>query len=570
MKGMYCKERYDNVRWYKAVYGGKQMIINVEKKSDNALENILESILSLDENNFKRATQTVDWEEDNGLDFYYDDTKIEIPISIIFKYLDKSAKKFDINSEQYKRITEIVESRNEEKLYRIATEKAKDIEPYEYLMVKKFFEMLSNDELFDKFKDFENNKECFACPYALAEKSKHIENYFKILRNIFGSLGEDGSLINTCSFLDDFYIPNVEEYKKKCIELYNIFERQIQNEAEKSKYKFEAKKNDIKDTIIEYEPEWELNNDIKMDILDGMPDDLSLEEKALYIYTKMCKMFAYDEGYLYRDKDKGEKINYTFKFSKEHLEGLTPDSKITCFDFARVYKKMMDGLDEKIDTVIFSQGGHFYTGFSTEDCQAVLEAINLIDANDLRANDLARAKANLSLEGIKFVSGEQEKLSNAVEKISSILLKDQQRSTMEYMEELMEMQVNEEFEESTINSMDLLRSLIKNMKKLQISGNEFTMFLNNAFNRFGILSENIERSFVGKVIKQDESTNNYERMIWFKEKKTGEKGSNAMYILETSSLELSGVSDLEMLYKFANGDIVYENEKRQMNGFEIT
>lgn len=545
------------------------MIINVAKKSDNVLENILESILSLDEKNFERATHTVDWEEDNGLDFYYDDKKIEIPISIIFKYLDKIAKKFDKNSEQYKRITEIIESRNEEKLYRIATEKAENIEPYEYLMVKKFFEMLSDDELFEKFKDFENNKECFACPYALEEKSKHVENYFKILMNIFGNLGEDGELINTCSFIDDFYIPNVEQYKSRCVELYNVFERQINDEVEKSKYKFDAKMTDNDDTVIEYEPEWKLNNDIKIDILNGMPEDLSLEEKAIYVYTKMCKIFAYDEGYMYRDKEKGEKINYSSKFSKEHLESLTSGSKITCFDFARIYKNMMDGLNEKIDTVIFSQGGHFYVGFSTEDCQAVLEAINLIDANELKANDLARAKANMSLEGIKFITGNQDMLNEAVEKISEMLLKDKQRSTLEYMEELMEMPENNEQEESSVDSMELLRSLIKNMKKLRISGNEFSMFLNNAFSRFGLLNESIERSYVGKVIRQDENSNSYQRMIWFKEKRKTETGSNPMYILDTNSLEISDVSDLEMIYKFASGELVYENKKRQMEGYEM-
>ena len=73
------------------------MEIKVEKKSGDPLKDILDTILNLDEKNFKSATETtVLW--DQGLSFYYDDKKIELPISIIFNYLDKSILNYEEDS----------------------------------------------------------------------------------------------------------------------------------------------------------------------------------------------------------------------------------------------------------------------------------------------------------------------------------------------------------------------------------------------------------------------------------------------------------------------------------------
>ena len=47
------------------------MEIKVEKKSEDPLNDILDTILNLDNINFKKATRTINWEFDEGLNFYY-------------------------------------------------------------------------------------------------------------------------------------------------------------------------------------------------------------------------------------------------------------------------------------------------------------------------------------------------------------------------------------------------------------------------------------------------------------------------------------------------------------------
>ena len=261
----------------------------------------------------------------------------------------------------------------------------------------------------------------------------------------------------------------------------------------------------------------------------------------------------------------------TPQFSKEHLEAITPESRITCFDFSRIYKKIIDDLDEQITAVILTQGannGHFYIGFATENCQATLEAINITDKDGFKANDLARAKNNVKLDGIKFISGKKEVLANAARNGYNSALHTQEQTTIDYVRELMQVDSAEERDETQIESMELLQNLISKMQKLKISGNEFVMFFNDTFRRCGILSESLQRSFLGEVTSE-ENSKTYKRKIWLREKQADETGKHPMYLIDTESLEISDVTESQMMEKLKNGELVYESKEHQMNEFEL-
>ncbi len=550
------------------------MEIRVEKKSENPLKDILDTILNLDETSFESAARTIYWGSDKGLNFFYDEEKIDIPISVIFDYLNKSISNYEENSISKERIGRIIESRNKEQLFYVLSESApiESIDELDYLIIKKSFELLNNDELFEKFKTFNDNKESFLLPNAVAKRSQDIRNYLRVMISIFGSVDKDGQLINTNPILDDFYIPNIEEYKRRFIEIYKTYEPIAKEETKKIKYRFNPRKiDDHVTSVLEEEPEWQLNTKISEEIIKDMPDEMSPEEKAIFIYTKMCKLFAYDEGYAYREHDQGNKTNYTSQFSKEHLEALTLESRITCFDFSRIYKKIIDGLDEQMTAVILTQGlnkGHFYVGLATENCQATLEAVNITDKDGFKANDLARAKNNMKLDGIKFVSGKKEVLANAAREGYSSALSIQEQSTIDCVKELMKIDSVEERDETQVESMELLQNLISKMQKLKICGNEFVMFFNDTFRRFGILNESLQRSFVGEVTNE-ENSKTYKRKIWLREKQADETGKYPMYLIDTESLEISDVTDSQMIEKFKNGEFVYESKEHQMNEFEL-
>lgn len=173
----------------------------------------------------------------------------------------------------------------------------------------------------------------------------------------------------------------------------------------------------------------------------------------------------------------------------------------------------------------------------------------------------------MELDGIKLVSGNKEILDNAIRTSSHVALEEQEHSTSDYIKELMESDLMEQ-QEVQIEVMDLLKELIDKMQKLNIKGNEFVIFFNDVFRRFGIMNENLECSFIGEVINENDGKK-YKRKIWLKEKQLDESGNHKMYLLDTESLNISNITELEMREKLKNGQIVYESIEHQMKEFEL-
>ena len=545
------------------------MEIKVEQKSDNPLNDILDAILNLDEESFENVKATCDGWNYEELRFQYGDRQIDIPLSEILAYLNKSVS--DKSDKKYDRIKQLLDTRDEDMFCSLATVACAGINSTEYPLVKKVFEILKDDNLFEKFKNFDENKNNFGFPQAIQKKYQNICAYLRVMISIFGSTDKEGKLSNLSPLLDEFYIPGINKCKDRCIEIYLMYEQLVREEEKKLKYRFEPRKTGDNVSIIEGEPDWKLNDEIKQKILEEMPKELSAEESAIYVYSQMCKVFTYDEGYLYRKHEQGEKINYTPNFSKEHLEALTTGSRITCFDFSRIYKKLVDSLDLPITVAVLAQGannGHFYIGIASEKCQATLEAINVTERDGLRANDLARAKNNMDLCGIKCIDGDEKFLDNAIRKVSTTSHKNIQYTTSHYINELMMNDSLEDYDEQKIVGINILTGLIKKMQRLNISGNEFVIFFNDIFRRFGVINENLDRAFVGEVIRED-NERKYRRKIWLRERQKDEFGNSKMYLIDAESLAISSPSGLQMFEKLKNGELVYENAAHRMSGFEL-
>ena len=173
----------------------------------------------------------------------------------------------------------------------------------------------------------------------------------------------------------------------------------------------------------------------------------------------------------------------------------------------------------------------------------------------------------MELDGIRYVSGNKEILDNAIRAASHLVVEEQEYSTFDYIKELMQCELIEQ-PEVQIEPLELLKELIDKMKKLKITGNEFVIFFNDVFRRFGIINENLERSFIGEVSNGND-VKNYKRKIWLKEKQLDESENHKMYLIDTESLNISNITEFEIRKKFKNGEIVYENKKHQMNEFEL-
>lgn len=87
-----------------------------------------------------------------------------------------------------------------------------------------------------------------------------------------------------------------------------------------------------------------------------------------------------------------------------------PGDKITCYDFSRMYAKLINELDGDITAVMILEGGnegHALAGFYTENVSATVEAIN-VDSDKDSTNDLMKAKNGIKLKGVKTISDNDE------------------------------------------------------------------------------------------------------------------------------------------------------------------
>ncbi|MBR4351201.1 MAG: hypothetical protein IKP98_03160 [Bacilli bacterium] len=85
-----------------------------------------------------------------------------------------------------------------------------------------------------------------------------------------------------------------------------------------------------------------MNPELEAAILDGMPEDATVLEKAIYIYLKMCVLLTYDEEYFAVGQmgpatQKHKDINYISTIDLENNEAV-------CFEFNAMYSKLLNDL----------------------------------------------------------------------------------------------------------------------------------------------------------------------------------------------------------------------------------
>lgn len=464
---------------------------------------------------------------------------------------------YSSDSVEYSRIIEMMHTRDLNSLKKLYSSK-KDVNP---VLLDKIFEILSSNDMLSKFLDYSNNTKIFA----IDGKEIPISNYLEHLGQLFGNKDKDGNLSNSNPISSDFFIQDLEEFKKRYLQIFDAIN--IDRYVNPS-YTFSWGPN-ITDNIVRdgEEPHWEITPEIHEAIFADMPQDLSLEEQAMYIYCKMCTIFSYDEGYMYRDKLR--KVNYESTFSKEHLEGLKPGDKITCYDFSRIYAKLINGLDGDITAVMILEGGnegHALAGFYTENVSATVEAINVASDKD-STNDLMKAKNGISLKGIKTISDRSGIIEQAIDKVYPQILGKQPKSIKEYIQELK----NIPQEQDVPNDVVLkLQSLLEVMKANNISGNEFAQTLWGVGKTKYFGDTKLERAYLGELQKDENGSERYKRHILLRQPKQ-EKSQNfsrEVYLIDTDTLDLTTCSEEDIIARLNSGELIYESEKHKLPGID--
>ena len=255
-----------------------------------------------------------------------------------------------------------------------------------------------------------------------------------------------------------------------------------------------------------------------------MPENLSVEEKAIYIYCKLCKTLVYDQGYLYNDK-----LNEIYKpdFSKQRVESVKPGSKVVCWDFSRIYAKFINDLNDKIAAVTVQVGGHWLTGFYTDKISIGLEGI---DYNEMdKTNDLTKLKNGVIPNGLDIMDKDNI-LPDILRRMTELVTGEKPIETIdEYVAKLRKKprkKVQENFEKKFESFMEILQ-------KKDIKGNEAVLTL-ISFTNCGFFTEDFVETYVGKKIIEDDKET-YTRLVLMQKKNT----KNNVYVFDPNILTLN-------------------------------
>lgn len=564
------------------------MNIIIKKQDNTRIIDGINTILNLDDITFNKVIEKLSTKNKylENIEFYYTSDECENPsaniqlgleknydengnfisrayfggerksISEIFKILAEKQKELKEDSQEYIRISELLKTRNLDSVKTMfLDDDGENIE-----LLDKVIEIVTNDEINQKFLDYNNNRDYFS----IKGQSVEIGEYLKYLGKIFGNKNKLGQLSDQNSISKDFYIPELAECKTRYLEIFDKIniDRYVNPTYEFRRF---TTLNRISNTVIrkDEEPDWTINPELSDLIMQDMARDLSLEEQAMHIYGKMCKELSYDEGYLFREHLNNEKYEHTF--SKEHLESIKPGSKVTCWDFARIFSKIVNGLEGDIEAVVISEGlnqGHYLAGFYTDKVSVMLEAIN---GRTGGTNDLMKAKNGIKFEGIEIVSDRDGIIEKTIKKVYPQIFKEPQTSIEDYLQELKELP-----KEEIPNNFELkLQSFIEIMKQNNIYGNEAVQtFL--MYEHSGFFGEALDKSYLGKEEYKGEDKT-YRRMVLIRTKNEyKEKLENCcLYLIDSDSLELSTCTAQEIINKLKTGEFIYESEKHKMAGIDM-
>jgi len=477
--------------------------------------------------------------EDENLSRHYFGGK-NLPINELFEKIAEKKEEFSKDDEVYRRIERLINSRN----ISVYENSLIQEHPNDKEVLHKLFELLQNQDEFERFLNYDENQEEFD-----VKGKESIKDYLKYVGKIFGDVNKK-QYFQYFDVYTKFYIPEIEIVKERVLKISEKFN--IERYTNK-KYEFRVFIPPEVGIRKEDEPEWNINPKLQDKVFGEMPSEFSLEEKAFYIYSKLCRELVYDEGYMYRDK-----INpnpYIPDFSKGQLEAIKPGSRVNCYDFSRVFAKMVNSLEGDIEAIVISQGqnrGHFLAGFYTDRISVRLEPINIYSCIDL-TNDMMKAKAGVALRGIEIVSDRKGIIPEIIEKVYPLVTGKETLSIHDYMELLNQMPVQNEIPDEL---QAKLEAFVETMKESNICGNEFMEIL-TSMKKNKLFNNEIEIANIGR-----KEGNTYRRIMLIRKKKgRSEENNEKIFSIDTETLLLREATSKEIIKKMSLGEYVYEDNE---------
>lgn len=185
------------------------------------------------------------------------------------------------------------------------------------------------------------------------------------------------------------------------------------------------KKEDIHEEDIIYDKaNWKITDELKKYVDElSQNNDLSTEDKILYIYEKICKDYVYDDNLISYIKKIDEDVFsipdwYGRDVDQEWEKNRENHNRRICFELSRYLAKALDELlreKKNYDVCILWNKNltHYFVGLTSNEYTLALDVDDFFNIKDL-----TRVKADLTIEGIQILEDNKNKFKNALEKFN--------------------------------------------------------------------------------------------------------------------------------------------------------
>ena len=185
------------------------------------------------------------------------------------------------------------------------------------------------------------------------------------------------------------------------------------------------KRKEISEENIVYDVgEWKIPKEFSEYISElSNKKEISIEEKILSIYEKICKEYVYDDNLIsYIQKIDDDTFSlpdwYGRDIDKEWEKNREKHNRRICFELSRYVAKSLKELlkdNENYDTCIFWNKNltHYFVGLICDEYSLSLDLDDFF-----KIKDLTRLKANLTAEGIEILEDKDHKFKNALKKFN--------------------------------------------------------------------------------------------------------------------------------------------------------
>lgn len=233
------------------------------------------------------------------------------------------------------------------------------------------------------------------------------------------------TFMDSCEYFKMDNLPELVVYYKRLLSQPNYLEAydKFFNELDQDMI------NNITSNQIKHS--FEINADIKNFVLKDMPSDLTKLEKAIYIYSKLCKILDYDMEY-YNDN-----ANKKFIAEESISDVDLSNNNVVCYTFSYIYSGLLRkiGIDQIKEAKI--NKGEFVNKHASVEF-VVDNIVIMADSTHAGAEigDLTTLKVENKINGLRcsqFNIEKQNKVNQAKKKVEMILEKEKTYEETNYI-----------------------------------------------------------------------------------------------------------------------------------------